>query len=279
VEWKAKLVVCAKKPRAPLSSTKTPARKTATLLYVSRVKKQGRKSTETPIKRNVASTSASHYANNADSLKKYVKDWREDLKASFLEMYGGHCELCDPNDPDAWEPEFLSLDHVKGDGAEGRRDGHATYWFYQDAIKDGVPDFTKYRILCHNHNQALGHPRKPHELLSRTGRVSRDLADAVIEGYGAKCACCGETTREFLQLDHVNGGGCQERKSIGTGGVYRLAVELGFPPQFQLLCAKCNMSKHKGGGVCLHQRREMVGLDGSDLGRFDTSIWITAPDS
>lgn len=180
----------------------------------------------------------------------------ERVKMRFIEMYGGHCALCDPNDPDAWEPEFLSLDHVRGDGAEERKLGHNTYWCYQDAVKDGVPDFTKYRLLCHNHNGSLGHPRKPYEDLTPEGRAAREIKDFVIDGYGGKCACCGKTDRDFLQLDHVNGGGSKMSKEKNKMWHYRDARDRNFPPDYQVLCSNCNMSKHFGKGVCVHQRKK-----------------------
>src|SRR5205807_5288509 len=33
-----------------------------------------------------------------------------------------------------------------------------------------------------------------------------------IEHYGKVCACCGESTYEFLCIDHINGGGNRQRK-------------------------------------------------------------------
>lgn len=76
------------------------------------------------------------------------------------------------------------------------------------------------------------------------------LRSTVIEGYGGKCACCGEGTREFLELDHVNDDGAEERrKGINA---YRQAVIEGFPPRYQLLCTNCNAAKARH-GVCPHR--------------------------
>src|SRR5438094_2571359 len=38
------------------------------------------------------------------------------------------------------------------------------------------------------------------------------LRAAAIEHYGKVCACCGESTYEFLCIDHINGGGNRQRK-------------------------------------------------------------------
>lgn len=80
----------------------------------------------------------------------------------------------------------------------------------------------------------------------------------VIEHYGGKCACCGETEISFLTMDHVNGGGNQHRKEIFNGNkhgnIYPWLITNGFPSDFQILCWNCNLSKaflgqcaHKGG--------------------------------
>lgn len=76
----------------------------------------------------------------------------------------------------------------------------------------------------------------------------------VLTHYGLRCACCGDTTIEFLSLDHIEGGGNKHRKSIGGGAnLYRWIVKNNFPEGFQVLCFNCNLSKgfygrcpHKG---------------------------------
>lgn len=74
----------------------------------------------------------------------------------------------------------------------------------------------------------------------------------VIEGYGARCRCCGETEWKFLTLDHVNGGGKQHRKRVSATQIYRNIIKAGFPPEFQVLCWNCHMAKDRRGG-CPHQ--------------------------
>lgn len=72
---------------------------------------------------------------------------------------------------------------------------------------------------------------------------TRRLRGVVLAGYGHKCACCGEPEREFLAIDHVNGGGRQERKKIPPGiQFYSNIIKAGFPDKYRLLCHNCNMS-------------------------------------
>jgi hypothetical protein len=87
------------------------------------------------------------------------------------------------------------------------------------------------------------------------------LRRAVFEGYGNKCACCGESNSAFLQLDHVQNDGAAERRHL-TGinkrntATYRKAVKENFPDRYQLLCANCNWGKRMNGGICPHLNLE-----------------------
>lgn len=71
---------------------------------------------------------------------------------------------------------------------------------------------------------------------------------------GGKCGTCGNSNPKHLTIDHVSGGGTQERKSVPPGKLYRMIrdklVESGM---YQLICANCNQEKlidfeaiHKG---------------------------------
>ena len=88
------------------------------------------------------------------------------------------------------------------------------------------------------------------------------LKRQVMDAYGGRCACCGETELIFLTIDHINNDGAEHRRQIaaekGTtwlqGGreTYRWLRDNGFPEGFQVLCANCNCGKHWNGGVCPH---------------------------
>lgn len=83
------------------------------------------------------------------------------------------------------------------------------------------------------------------------------LAAYAIDGI-PQCACCHEKELKFLQLDHIHNNGAQHRKDTksrqhGVGKIYRDIARLGFPDDYQLLCANCNIGKHLNGGICPHQ--------------------------
>ena len=76
----------------------------------------------------------------------------------------------------------------------------------------------------------------------------------IINNYGGKCACCGETDPLFLTIDHINGGGRKEGR--GSIDLYLKLISENYPKdKYQLLCYNCNCSKsHYGKNEkCYHQ--------------------------
>ena len=79
----------------------------------------------------------------------------------------------------------------------------------------------------------------------------------VLEHYSngkMECACCGETTIEFLSIDHINGGGTQHLKEI-VGQLTSWLIKNKFPSGFQILCHNCNQAKGFY-GQCPHKAIE-----------------------
>lgn len=58
-----------------------------------------------------------------------------------------------------------------------------------------------------------------------------------------ECACCEEVTYEFLVIDHIDGGGTQHRKSLGSKYIYSWLIQQEFPKGFQVLCHNCNSAR------------------------------------
>jgi hypothetical protein len=77
----------------------------------------------------------------------------------------------------------------------------------------------------------------------------------VIEHYGNKCACCGETIYDFLTIDHKNNDGCIHRKKIGVGStvIINYIIKNNYPEDIQILCWNCNFGKSRNGGICPHK--------------------------
>lgn len=92
-------------------------------------------------------------------------------------------------------------------------------------------------------------------------RRADELKDKVFMAYGGyKCACCGETKKPFLTIDHIDGGGTKHRKEMKGGGcfTYRWIVKNGFPAGFQVLCFNCNSGRAQNGGVCPHKDEKFL---------------------
>jgi hypothetical protein len=74
----------------------------------------------------------------------------------------------------------------------------------------------------------------------------RDLA---LTALGDKCVICGFTDSRALQIDHINGGGCQESRKHKEMWLYKQIID-GNTTNYQLLCANCNWIKR-------HERKEI----------------------
>jgi len=80
----------------------------------------------------------------------------------------------------------------------------------------------------------------------------------VLNKYGNKCACCGETESKFMSIDHVYGRKNKkykkEPKSHNLLYLY-LSKKNKRLSEYQLLCYNCNCAKGFY-GVCPHKLRE-----------------------
>lgn len=87
--------------------------------------------------------------------------------------------------------------------------------------------------------------------------------DAVMAYGGYICACCGETRKPFLSIDHINNDGATHRRTIAayaedngkgvSSQMWQWLKRNGYPAGFQILCMNCNFGKAKNGGVCPHE--------------------------
>ncbi len=84
----------------------------------------------------------------------------------------------------------------------------------------------------------------------------------VIDYYGGKCLCCGESGLIFLTIDHIAENGAEHRRQISPGlknrapggdNFYRWLETHCMPDGFQTLCYNCNIGKHRNGGICPHR--------------------------
>lgn len=71
----------------------------------------------------------------------------------------------------------------------------------------------------------------------------------LFDALGNVCKRCGFEDRRALQIDHINGGGQADRKSMGYKSGYpytyykKILAMADYPARYQLLCANCNWIK------------------------------------
>ena len=87
----------------------------------------------------------------------------------------------------------------------------------------------------------------------------RKIRAEVLREYGGVCVCCGESTPEFLGIDHIFSDGGKERRElrISGSGTYLKLRRDGFPKdRYQLLCHNCNQAQgyYK---MCPHEKERL----------------------
>ena len=92
-------------------------------------------------------------------------------------------------------------------------------------------------------NRKLYKERHPERLRAGTRAWYQRLKDQVFDLYGRRCAVCGFSDERALELDHVNGGGSDERRHIGTIKIFQMAIASYEAGKYQILCANCNRIK------------------------------------
>lgn len=117
-------------------------------------------------------------------------------------------------------------------------------------------DLEKNRSRCRQYHAIHGP-----EMAERKRALRAKFRELVLEHYGRRCSCCGETRNEFLCVDHVNGGGIRHRKDNnihGGEGMYRWLLKNDFPDGFRILCHNCNLARGIY-GYCPHEMERPSG--------------------
>lgn len=75
----------------------------------------------------------------------------------------------------------------------------------------------------------------------------------IINYYGGKCVCCGESEYKFLSFDHINGGGTKHKILVGRSDKFlNWIINNHYPQILQVLCHNCNQAKGAW-GRCPHE--------------------------
>ena len=94
-------------------------------------------------------------------------------------------------------------------------------------------------------------------------KARNDEIKAIIFGFYSNgsyvCECCAFSYYDLLVIDHINGGGNQQRKllKVNSGTTfYRWLLKNQCPDGYQVLCWHCNVSKWNR-GQCEIDHKEM----------------------
>ena len=74
---------------------------------------------------------------------------------------------------------------------------------------------------------------------------------ALLSIYGGRCECCGEDNPKFLTLEHKNGDGGLERRTVNKISILNNAIKKPNYDKYTILCYNCNCSKSQN-KVCCH---------------------------
>lgn len=87
------------------------------------------------------------YQRNKEKRRQEARDHSKKLRVQVFAAYGNKCTCCGES-----AYEFLTLDHVNGNGREHRRQVGKGIAVYQDVIRRGFP--ADFQVLCYNCNCA-----------------------------------------------------------------------------------------------------------------------------
>jgi hypothetical protein len=106
---------------------------------------------------------------------------------------------------------------------------------------------TKFKEYVKNY-QSL--PVVKNKMSLSSSRLVQNARNECFNLLGRKCVKCGFEDMRALQIDHIDGGGLEEKKKLGTYKMYKKI--LNHPELYQILCANCNWIKR-------HENNELRG--------------------
>jgi len=77
------------------------------------------------------------------------------------------------------------------------------------------------------------------------------LKKEVMQVYGGKCQCCGDSGLGRLSIDHIKENGAEHRRQLKTSSIYKWLKKNNYPKEFRVLCMSCNLCYYIL-GECIH---------------------------
>lgn len=130
--------------------------------------------------------------------------------------------------------------------------------YYADKnMKYGLKSYCKE--CAHNDWQKRYNGKSANNMKRDRDNSRRKLKIEVMTYYGNdKCACviCGESRLACLSIDHINGGGFEQRQALGISGssFHYWLKKQGFPDGYQTLCMNDQFIKREEKNENAHGR-------------------------
>ena len=152
-----------------------------------------------------------------------------------LDKFSGICYAIDMNKEELqrMRSEGLTYQAIATQMGVSRQRIHQLITGYKSP--EVVPQYIRRRIPEHQRKHYVPY------------RIQRNFVKTVVlTHYGnGKLACikCGFNNINALSIDHINGGGCQHRRSVHIHSIYDWLIEHNFPRGYQTLCMNCQWIK------------------------------------
>ena len=135
---------------------------------------------------------------------------------------------------------------------------------HRDEHRDKVNEYR--RKYASEHPEKIREYNQKHYYKNQTLHLEyhadyrKNLKEEMLSAYGGRCKCCGESTPEFLTVDHIYG--YKNRPDLyahsrrGGAALYMWLRKNNWPKDgFELLCFNCNLGRAKqSDGICPHQK-------------------------
>jgi len=215
--------------------------------------KSGKDGLKSQCKECNAKYDATHYEANKDKIKTQSMEWGKNNKDK-RKIYMAKYRKTHKESIQKYGVEYLKLHKTERQKYEAEyrkihKDKMTKYQVeYHKINKDKIKiRDAKYRNI-HKSESAEYYKSHKHEHNLKTSERRKSVRLEVLMHYSNKtmqCKKCGERHIEFLEIDHINGGGSKHRRNENIGSMYHYLWSNDFPEGYQILCSNCNIKKVK----------------------------------
>ena len=184
------------------------------------------------------------------SKKEYTKKFHQKVKIEVSKHYGSKCSCCGETNIN-----LLTIHHINGRKTLNKEDKYTGIHLWIWLRSNNYPEV--FRLLCYNCNLSIKQHKKEYcpvhhpELYIFSKAINthyfrfqqlgfQKRRQEVINHYGNKCKCCGESHLEFLTIDHIHHSKQTSGQNLYGERLYRFLIRNNFPIGYQVLCWNCN---------------------------------------